>query len=142
MNQTSKPITILSAAVFIEIPLVVASQTVLAVLACAVLADLALRNGQVTLSGALASEADVNADEATRPADKRGGTPPLEKTDPRRRQASRAGSNTFGVQQIRPVSADATGVAGDSPLTEVASAIKTATILAGQHTTLNTAAPA
>ena len=142
VSEAAKPVAILSATVFIKILPVVASQTMLAVLAGTVLAQLTMRDGQVVLGGALASVADVKADEPTSLADERGSTPALEKTDPGRSQANRAHGDAFCVQQIRPVSANATGVARHGALAGMAAVVKTATTLAGHHATLHPAAPA
>ena len=61
---------------------IVATVAVLAVLAGAVLADLAVGNGVVVLRGTLAPIAHVKADQPTPMARERLGTPPLELSHP------------------------------------------------------------
>jgi len=79
---------------------IVATEAVLAVLAGAVLADLAVSYGVILLGGALAPVAHVKADQPAPMACEWLGTPPLELSNTGGRQACRARLDALAIEQV------------------------------------------
>ena len=75
----------------------------LAVLAGAVLADLAVGDGGVAFGGALAAMVDRLTDETATLAGKRLGTPPLELADTGGRQVHWTGCNASTIEKVPAV---------------------------------------
>ena len=99
-------VAVVDAAVVVQELAGVARGAVLAMLAGAVLADLAVGNGGVVLGGALAAVVDRRVDdEPGRPAEERLGAAAFELTDAGRRELSRARIDTVTVQQIPAIAA-------------------------------------
>ena len=124
-----------------ELP-VVAFGAVLAVLAGTVLADLAVSDRSVGLSGALAAVINVHTDQPAALADKRSRAPAFEQPDARRRELRRARLHARGVKQVVPVSADAAGVPGGDACAVMAVVVEAAAAIASHRARLDPAASA
>jgi len=96
---------------------------VLAILAGAVLADLAWCNGGVALVGTLAAIADRLTNETAALAGKRLGAAALEQADPGRGHRRRTRLAAVVVEKIKPVSADTAHVTRNNPSAEVTAAM-------------------
>jgi len=100
---------------------------VFAMLAGAVVADLACGDGRVVFSGALAPVADSLANDSAGLADERLRTATLELTNTGGRQGRRAGLKACTSHEVPAVAADAAGVTGGDTGAKVALRIKAPT---------------
>lgn len=100
-------------------------------LAGAVVAELALGDGRVVFSGALASVADRLANESAGLADERLRTATLELTNTGGRQGRRAGLEAFSIHEVPAIAADAAGVTGGDTVAEVTVGVVAPAVRAG-----------
>ena len=98
----------------------IALGTVLAMLAGAVVADLACGDGRVVFGGALASVTDRLANESAGLAGERLSTATLELTNTGGCQGRRAGLVAFTIHEVPAVAAHAAGVTGGNTVAPVA----------------------
>ena len=113
----------------------------LAILAGAVLADLAVGDGRVALISALAAVVDRRVDdEPGRLAEEGLGTAALELADAGRGELSWASLDTIAGQQVPPVTADPAGVARGGAVAPVAARVHAPTAGAGLGAGLDLAA--
>ena len=119
----------------------VAFGAVLAVLAGAMLADLAVGDGSILLVGALAAKANRRFDdEPAGPASERCHAAPLELPNAHRGHAGRAGRDASGIEEIEAVAADSAGVSRHDPVAVVAVSVEAPAVGTGLRPGLNAAA--
>ena len=141
-NEAAESVAVFTvAAILVEEHAAVALEAVLTVLAGAVLADLAVGNGGVSLGRALAAVIDGGDDqEPAGLAGERFGAPTLELTNSGSRKVRRARRDALAVEQVGTIAADAAGVATHRPHTEMARALEASAAFAGHGTGLDPAA--